>query len=99
LKIGDRLVIDSKSTADPFADHFKSVRNISSSHSATSDFLPTAPISAVGISKAIKRLKHSKCVGVDEIPSLIIKGRPHTFISLLIFMFNLSATTETFPSL
>jgi hypothetical protein len=39
----------------------------------TSDFLPTAPISAAEVSKAIKRLRPSKCVGLDGIPSLVIK--------------------------
>jgi hypothetical protein len=58
-----------------------------------------APISAVGVSKAIKRLKPSKCAGADGILFLIIKGRSHIFIPLLTFIFNLSVTTEAFPFL
>jgi hypothetical protein len=58
-----------------------------------------APVSAAEVSKAIERLKPSKCVGLDGIPSFIIKGCSDVFIPLLTYIFNLSVSSETFPSL
>jgi hypothetical protein len=49
------------------------------------DFLPNAHISAAEISKVIKRLKSPKRVGLDGIPSLIIKGSD-IFIPLLTYI-------------
>jgi hypothetical protein len=51
LKIHDQFVTDPKLIADAFANYFKSIFNISCpsiipSDTVTSDFLPTAPISA-----------------------------------------------------
>jgi hypothetical protein len=51
------------------------------------------------VSKAIKRLRPSKCVGLDGIPSLVIKGGSDIFTPLLTYIFNLSLTSVTFPSL
>jgi hypothetical protein len=71
-------------------------------HSLRSNYirhLPTAPISAAEVSRAIKRLIPSKCVGLDGIPSFIIKGCSDIFILLLTYIFNLSLTSVTFPSL
>lgn len=49
--------------------------------------------------KVAKRLKPSKGVGADGLPSFIIKGCYHILIPLLTYIFNLSTTSETFPSL
>jgi hypothetical protein len=58
-----------------------------------------APVSAVEVSKAMKRLKPTYCVGLDDIPSFIIKGCSDIFIPLLAYIFNLSGSSETLPSL
>jgi hypothetical protein len=51
------------------------------------------------VSKAIKRLRPSKCVGLDGITSLVIEGSSDIFTPLLSYIFNLSLTIVTFPSL
>jgi hypothetical protein len=56
------------------------------------------PVSAAEVSKAMKRLNPSKCVGLDGI-SFIIKGCSEIFIPLLTYAFNLSVASEIFPSL
>jgi hypothetical protein len=60
--------------------------------------LPAAPFSATEVSRAIKRLRPSKCVGLNGIPSFIIKGFSDIFILLLTYIFNLIVTSGTFPS-
>jgi hypothetical protein len=92
IKVDDHFVIDPKNIADAFVNHFKSIFNtscptITASQPVTTDFLPTAPISAAEVSK---RLKPSKCVGLDGIPSFIIKVAliflfrcPHTYLILV----------------
>jgi hypothetical protein len=104
LKIDDQFVTDPKHTADEFATNFESIFNascvsVNPSGTFTSDFLPTAPISAAEISKAMKRLRPSKCVGLDGIPSSVMKGCSEIFTALLTYVFNLSLTSVTFPSL
>jgi hypothetical protein len=68
-------------------------------HSLASDFSPTISISAVEVSRALERLKQSKRVDANGIPSFVIKRRFHVFVSLLTCIFNLSPTRKTFPSL
>jgi hypothetical protein len=75
----DHFVTDPNNIADAFANYFKSIVNtscptITAPQSVTTDFLPMAPVSSAEVSKAIKHLKPSKCVGLDGIPSFIIKG-------------------------
>jgi hypothetical protein len=73
--------------------------SVNPTDTVTSDFLPIAPIAAAEVSKAIKRLRPSKCVGLDGIPSLVIKGCSDIFTPLLTYIFNLRLTSVTFPSL
>jgi hypothetical protein len=42
--------------------------------SQSSELLSLAPISDANVCKAIKRLKHSKSVALDDIPGFVIKG-------------------------
>jgi hypothetical protein len=51
------------------------------------------------VSKAIEHLRPSNCVGLDGIPSFIIKGCSDVFILLLTLIFNLNITSATFPTL
>jgi hypothetical protein len=78
LKVDNQYGTDPKLIADAFASHFASTFNanyqsIIPSDVIASDFLPTAPISAAEVSKAIKHLRPSKCIGLDGIPSFIIR--------------------------
>jgi hypothetical protein len=104
LKVDNQYVTDPKLIADAFANHFASTFNtnyqsIIPSDIIASDVLPTAPISAAEASKAIKRLRPYKCVGLDAIPSFIIKGCSDVFVPLLTHRFKVSVTSATFPSL
>jgi hypothetical protein len=106
LRVDNQYVTDPILIADAFGNHFTSTfsanyKSFITSYFIASDFLPTAPISAAEVSKAIKRLRPSKCVGLDGIPSFIIKGCSDVFIPLLthIRVFNLSVTSATFPTL
>jgi hypothetical protein len=68
LKFENQYVTDPKLIADAFAKHFASTFNtnyqsITPSNLRASDFLLTAPISAAEVSRAIRRLRPSKCVG------------------------------------
>jgi hypothetical protein len=71
--------VQSIAVADAFAKHFQSVyrnhcpRDITAL-SKSSEFLPLTPVSDADICKAIERLKHSKSVGLDDIPGFVIKG-------------------------
>jgi hypothetical protein len=105
LKVDNQYAKDSKLITDALANHFASTfkanyyQTFIPSDLIASDVLPTTPISAAEASKTIKRLRPSKCVGLDDIPSFIIKGCSDVFIPLLTHVFNLSVTCETFPSL
>jgi hypothetical protein len=104
IKVHDHFVTGPKNIADAFANHLNLISNtscptITASQPVTADFLPTAPVSAAEVRKAIKRLKPSKRVGLDGIPSFIIKSCSDIFIPLLTYIFNLSVSSETFPSL
>jgi hypothetical protein len=68
-------------------------------HKLKSELKCTTPISPVGVNKTIKRLKTSMCLVDDGIPSFIIKGWFRIFVLLATSTFNLSVTSETFPSL
>jgi hypothetical protein len=66
--LDDRFVTEPQNIADAVVNHFKYIFN-TSCPTVTTDFLPTAPVSAAEVSKDIKRLKPSMCVGLDGIPS------------------------------
>jgi hypothetical protein len=57
------------------------------------------PVSAAEVCGAIKRLELFMCIGLDDIPSFIIKGCSDICVPLLMYTFNLSAASVTFPSL
>jgi hypothetical protein len=50
---------------------------------SSSEFLPLASASDSDVYKAIKRLRPSKSVGVDDIPGFIIKGCTDIFVPIL----------------
>jgi hypothetical protein len=50
------------------------------------------------VCKAIKRLKPSISVGLDNIPGSVIKGCSAIFIPILRHIFNLSLTQQHFPT-
>jgi hypothetical protein len=104
-----RLNVDGKHLAEPtafadaFAKHFQSVHNNCCSIdlprlSQCSEFLSLVPVSDADVCKAIKRLKPSKCVGLDDIPGFIIKCCSAIFTPILRHIFNLSLAQQYFPA-
>jgi hypothetical protein len=50
---------------------------------SSSECLPLAPVTDSDVIKAIKHLRQSKSVGVDDIPGFIIKGCIYIFVPIL----------------
>jgi hypothetical protein len=103
LEVDGTHLLQSNAIADAFAKHYKSVYNNHCSMdfpplSQSSDILSLAPISEADVCKAIKRLKPSISVGLDDIPGFIIKGCSSIFIPILRHMFNLNLTQQYFPA-
>jgi arginine decarboxylase-like protein len=104
LEISGILINKLRDIAEAFSKHFQSVYG--SSCSVTFPFinqstkvLPLAPISNSDVHNAIKRLRPTKSVGLDGIPSFIIKGCSNIFVPVFKFMFNLSLFQNVFPNL
>ncbi|GBL78927.1 putative RNA-directed DNA polymerase from transposon BS [Araneus ventricosus] len=91
--------------ANAFADYFKSVFKPSSNYDIKNEFKSNCVGDLVKIDSvtyddvvlAIKELKSSLTVGVDNIPSFIIKGCAEFFIYPLLILFNLSLRSNVFP--
>jgi hypothetical protein len=95
LEVDGTNLVEPTEVADAFAKHFLSVYNIpcpgvSPLPSRSSEFLSLAPISELEMCKALKRLRPSKAVGLDGIPSFVIKSCSEIFIPVLKHIFNLS---------
>jgi hypothetical protein len=84
--------------AEALADHHYSIFNSSSAtqvHSnpmemTSSDFFKVPFIFDSDVKQAFQRLKSTKSVGLDDIPSFIIKGCSEIFVPVLKHIFNLS---------
>jgi hypothetical protein len=89
--------------SDAFTKNFQSVYNtpctgVFPSLSQSSEFLSLAPISELDIFKALRRLRPSRSVGLDDIPSFVIRGWSEIFVPVLKHIFNLSLTQNYFPA-
>jgi hypothetical protein len=92
--------------AEAFSKHFHSVYNSSSPLFDTFSFvkhctenLRIAFTSDSDVQNATKRLRPTKSVGLDGIPSFVIKGCSEIFVPILRFIFNLSLSQNTLPKL
>lgn len=104
LEVNGHHLSQPREDAEAFANYFKSVFNNpylrdSSTSFQSSDSLSLAPVSDSDVFKAIKRLRPSKSVGIDNIPAFIIKGCSDIFVPVLKFIFNLSLCQRSFPNL
>jgi hypothetical protein len=75
--------------AEPFADHFFAICNLSSSANTLnnslftySDFLNIPHTSKPDVKRSISRLRSTKCVGPGEDPNFITKGCSEIFTLL-----------------
>jgi hypothetical protein len=104
LEVDGTHLAEPYNVADAFAKHFQSVYNTSCtgvfpSLSQSSEFLSLAPISVVDICKALRRLRPSESVGLDDIPSFVTKGCSEIFVPVIKHIFNLSLTQHYFPTI
>ncbi|PNF20040.1 hypothetical protein B7P43_G05817 [Cryptotermes secundus] len=104
LEVDGKHLIEPHDIADEFSKHFQTVYHnpgpiVFPNLLSSSEFLPLASVSDSDVIKAIKRLRPSKSVGVDDIPGFIIKGCTDIFVPILKHIFNLSLSQHNFPSL
>ncbi|GBN79656.1 putative RNA-directed DNA polymerase from transposon BS [Araneus ventricosus] len=91
--------------ANAFAEYFKSVFKPSTNYdiknefksNCIGDFVKIDSVTYDDVVLAIRELKSSQTVGVDNIPSFIIKGCAEFFIYPLLILFNLSLRSNVFP--
>jgi hypothetical protein len=106
LEVDGTHLAETYKVADAFAKHFQSVYNTPCTEifpflSQSSNFLSFTPISELDIRKALRRLRPSKSVGLDDIPSFVIrrvKGYSEIFVPVLKHIFNLSLTQNYVPT-
>jgi hypothetical protein len=89
---------------DEFSKNFQSVYNnpcpiVFPAPLLSSEFLPLASVSYSDIIKAIKSLRPSKSVGVDDVPGFITKGCTDILVPIFKYVFNLSVSPHYFPTL
>jgi hypothetical protein len=98
LRSSNLLQNPQQTTFPPFLTHpLLHTRN--NSDLTSSDFLNIPYISDSDVTRAISRLRSTKCVRPHEIPNFIITGCCEIFTPLLRYIFNLSLLTGKFPSL
>jgi hypothetical protein len=103
LRVDGTCIDDSGDVVEAFAKHFYTSYNhisppLSIITAFCSDFISLVPISVLDIPKAVKRLRPTKFVGLDNIPDFIIKGCSDILVPVLKYLFNLSLSEKYFPS-
>jgi hypothetical protein len=63
-----------------------------------SDTLVVASVNDNDVSKAVILLRSTKSFGLDGAPDFVVKSGSEIFEHLLMFIFNLSLSTQTFPT-
>ncbi|GBM30834.1 hypothetical protein AVEN_52625-1 [Araneus ventricosus] len=71
--------------------------NVAVEFNGVGDFVVTDTIAYDDVVMAVKELKYTSTIGIDNIPSFIIKGCAEFLVYLLLALFNLSLKTNTFP--
>ncbi|PNF33582.1 hypothetical protein B7P43_G14684 [Cryptotermes secundus] len=102
LEVDGKHLIKPNDIDDEFSKHFQAVYHnpgpiVFPNLLSSSEFLPLASLSESDVMKAIKRLRPSKSVGVDDIPGFIIKGCTDIFVPILKHIFNLSLSQHYLP--
>jgi hypothetical protein len=90
--------------AEAFSKYFKSAYSsfcsgTFSSISQHMEILSLAPISNSDVQNAIKRLRPSKLVRLDDILISVIKTCPEIFVAVRMYIFNFSLSQNIFPKL
>jgi hypothetical protein len=103
LEVDGTHLAEPYKVSDAFTKHFQTVYNtpctgVFPSLLQYSEFLSLAPISELDICRALRCLRPSKSVGLDDIPSFVMKGCSEIFVPVLKDIFNLSLTQNYFPT-
>jgi hypothetical protein len=93
LDIDDDIWNKPRDIAEAFWKHFHSVYSTSCSGTFSplnqcTQMLPLVPISSFSVHNAIKRLRPSKSVRLDGIPSLLWRDAPKILLTVLKLIFN-----------
>jgi hypothetical protein len=102
--VDGKHLIKPDDVADEFSKRFQSVYNnpcpaVFPTLLSSSEFLTLASVSDSDVIKAIKRLRPSESVGLDDIPGFIIQGCTDIFVPILKHIFNLSVSQQYCPTL
>ena len=101
-----QIIYNNDEIANCFASYFQSVYQTESAKyevrhlDSKSDLLDSFVLSNITLSEienAIKKLKPKKSIGPDHIPPYVVKGCGEILKLPLLFIFNLSFKTSTFP--
>lgn len=97
------LISEPSEVASAFANHFSKVvtptNPVTIPKFTVGSTLSPFRISDNEVLAAIKKLKSSKSVGTDKIPSFIIKGCSSVLVPALTYLFNFSLSSSVFPEL
>jgi hypothetical protein len=104
LDMDDVVLNKPRDIAEAFSKHFHSIYSSSCYGTSPSvnqgaENLRLAPVFNSDVQNAIERLRPSKSVGIDEIPSFVIKGCCEIFVPALRFIFDLSLSQNIFLNL
>ena len=107
LHHGDIIYDEDKDIANAFASYFGSVYRPSTdfdssfgvNDSGLCDMVKIDSITHDDVILATKKLKSSLSLGVDQIPSFIVKGCTEGLVYPLLILFNLSLKLNTFPEI
>jgi hypothetical protein len=104
LEVYGKHLIKPNDVADKLSKHFQSVYsnpcpNVLPTPLSSSEILHLVPVSDSDVLKAIKLLRPSTSVGVDDVPGFIIKGCTDIFVLILKHIFNLNLSQQFLPTL
>ncbi|XP_063902208.1 uncharacterized protein LOC135121856, partial [Zophobas morio] len=91
--------------ANAFATYFSSVytsksnQSIDGNDSHSINQLMNISVNEEEIIKSIKRLKNNQVAGSDKIPSFLVKDCAGVFVKPLLYIFQLSIKTSTYPEI
>ena len=93
-----------RQAAEAFGAYFQSAFNNHTERDFSTDFQSSDSLSAASVCdsdvfKSIRRVRPSKSVGLDDIPAFIIQGCSDILIPVLTFIFKISFSQRTFPTL
>ncbi|GBL74109.1 hypothetical protein AVEN_231007-1 [Araneus ventricosus] len=105
LYYNDKCFINDIDIANVYADYFCSVFKLSTEYDCNDavefngfgNFVGIDTVTYDDVVMAVKELKYTLTIGIDNIPPFIIKGCAEFLVYSLLALFNLSLKTNAFP--